>query len=475
MGATGESRRKVTASGYGPAWSPDGRRLAVVSERTTLPPTTRGASSRLSIVDAASGTARQVTALDAMGPSWSPDGRWIAFWGLREGSFQRDLWIVPSDASVEGAEAAQALTDDAAVDWSPLWAPDGKWLYLGSSRGGTFNLWRLPIDPATGRPRGEAEPVTAPSSWAGPLSVARDGRTFLFVDRNAETSLERAPLDLRGRRLSAPPAEVIRGSFEFRDQCLSPDGQWIVFTNEDLPQHLHLVRADGTGYRQLTDGPDRNRQPSWSPDGHRLAFQTTRGHSSLAVLGADGSGWQAVPVSRPVSWPVWSPDGRTIAFIDVDRGGVLLDVGSGLAAPTERLLPEIEPDLLFWPRSWSPDGRLLAGLGFRHAGIAEGQYVWSGTTAGYRLLRGLGARALDTTTVKGAPMFVDSGHYVYTDEVRLYLAHLSGAQTLLHEALPGHWLDTPTPSRDGRWLTWIDRADESDIWLMTLEEAATTE
>lgn len=468
MGATGESRRRVTDSGYAPAWSPDGGRLAVVSERLLIV-TSRNTTSRLAIVEVASGTARELTErLDAMGPSWSPDGSRIAFWGLREGTFQRDLWTVASDGSESSPDRAVALTDDPAVDWGPVWSPDGDWLYFASSRGGTFNLWRLPIDPAGGRPRGAPEPVTAPSSWVGPLSIARDGRRFLFVDRNAETTLQRAPLDLARRRLAAPPAPVLEGSFELREQTLSPDGQWIVFTNEDLPQHLHLVRADGTGYRQLTDGPDRNRQGGWSPDGRRLVFQTTRGASSLAVLGADGSGWQSVPVGFGASFPVWSPDGGTIAVYDGDRGGVLLDLAAGLAAPVERPLPEIEPGVLFDPRSWSPDGRLLLGNG-RRSGRITGYYLSSIATGSYQTLRSLAET--DITPFSRFPSFVGGDQYAYQDGPRLYLADLSGdAPTLLHEARPGHTLDFLSASRDGRWLTWIDSADESDIWLMTLEE-----
>jgi Tol biopolymer transport system component len=473
MGATGESLRRVTDFGYAPAWSPDGRQLAVVSEALDLP-TSRQSTSRLSIVEVASGTARHLTdRFDAMGPTWSPDGRRIAIWGLRGDTFQRDLWTLAADGSETSPERPVTLTDDPAVDWAPAWSPTGNWLYFASSRGGTFNFWRVRVDSANGRLLGAPEPVTAPSSWAGPLSVARDGRRFAFVDRNSETTLVRAPLDLANRRLAAPPTAVIEGSFEFREQSLSPDGQWIAFTNEDLPQHLHLVRADGSGYRQLTDGPDRNRQASWSPDGRRLVFQTSRGDSPLAVIGADGSGWQSVPVSSSVSEPQWSPDGETITFFDTERGGGLLDLRAGLAAPAERSLPEIEPGLLFWPLSWSPDGRLLGGVALRDGNL-EGQYVASVATGEYRRLRHSSATLGSATlSFDGAPIFIDAERYLYVDGRGLYLGDLAGGATeLLHEALPGHTLSSPTPSRDGRWLTWIDRADESDIWLMTLEEPA---
>ncbi len=474
MGATGEARRRVTDFGHAPAWSPDGRRIAVVSAVFEVPHSSPG-NSLLSVVEIDSGGARGLAeGFDAMSPAWSPDGRRIAFWGIRTDSFQRDLWSVAADGSESSPERPMALTDDAAVDWAPVWSPAGDWLYFGSSRGGTFNFWRLPVDPANGRPRGALEPVTVPSSWAGPLALAGDGRRFVFVDRNAETMLLRAPLDLGRGRLAAPPVPVLGGSFELHDQRLSPDGEWVVFANADLPQHLHLVRADGSGYRQLTEGPDRNRQATWSPDGRRLAFQTSRGDSSLAVVAADGSGWQSVPSSFPVVFPIWSPDGTTIAVFSADQGCVLLDLGAGLGAPVERTLPEIEPGVRFGPMSWSPEGRLLGGLAKVPTRGAQDQYVLTVETGEYRVLRRV-TRAETPRGFDGAPIFVDSERYVYVDGAALYLGDLAGGTpTLLHEALPGHLLSSVSPSRDGRWLTWIDRADESDIWLMTLEEHSTS-
>ena len=97
-----------------------------------------------------SGERRRVTEHDAMAPAWSPDGRRIAFWGLRESRFQRDLWSVAADGSELAESAAVALLDDPALDWAPVYSGDGRWLYFASTRGGTFNLWRLAIDPASG-------------------------------------------------------------------------------------------------------------------------------------------------------------------------------------------------------------------------------------------------------------------------------------------------------------------------------------
>ena len=59
------------------------------------------------------------------------------------------------------------VTQDPAVDWNPVWAPDGKSLYFLSNRDGVMNLWRVPIDEATGKTLGPAERERLPAREVG--------------------------------------------------------------------------------------------------------------------------------------------------------------------------------------------------------------------------------------------------------------------------------------------------------------------
>ena len=47
----------------------------------------------------------------------------------------------------------------------------------------------------------------------------------------------------------------------------------------------------------------------------------------------------------------------------------------------------------------------------------------------------------------------------------------TGAERMVAESAVLH-IEAPNWTPDGRWLTWIERADESDIWLVTLDEPA---
>src|SRR5262249_7021037 len=152
-------------------------------------PLDRSYTSELWSVEVASGTKRKLYDGDAVQPSVSPHGLRIAFWGLPHGS-QRDIFTIPR-AGLKAGEKPVAVTDDAPVDWNPLWSPDGRLLYSGSNRGGTLNLWRIAIDEASGKPLGRPEPLTTPSRWSGFFSVSGDGKQIAYLALNPMTSIEK--------------------------------------------------------------------------------------------------------------------------------------------------------------------------------------------------------------------------------------------------------------------------------------------
>jgi hypothetical protein len=62
--------------------------------------------------------------------------------------------------------------------------------------------------------------------------------------------------------------------------------------------------------------------------------------------------------------------------------------------------------------------------------------------------------------------------YASNQAISLYDLDRAGEPELLYAPRPGRSLTNVEASRDGRWLTWIERADESDIWLLTLDDGA---
>ena len=80
--------------------------------------------------------------------------------------------------------------------------------------------------------------------------------------------------------------------------------------------------ADGSNQRRLTNNGYSDEAPSWSPDGHSIAFTSDRdGNTEIYVMNADGSNQRRLTNNGYSDEdPSWSPDSRSIAFTS-DRSG----------------------------------------------------------------------------------------------------------------------------------------------------------
>ena len=250
MGRTGESVRRITDSGYNPAWSPDATKIVyaidIANREHVLG---RMHVSELWTVVVATGEKRRIFEGDAVQPSWSPHGLRIAFWntyGTRKG--QRDIWTISADG-----EGALPVTSDPAVDWNPVWSADGRFLYFSSDRGGPMNLWRVSIDEKSGKVLGSLQPLTAPSSSAGLMSLSANGRLLAYTSFANSETMQRIAFDPTTATVLGEPVTVVAGSRLFTWPSPSPDGRWLAFASMAPQLDIFISRADGSGIRQLTN------------------------------------------------------------------------------------------------------------------------------------------------------------------------------------------------------------------------------
>ena len=119
-----------TDQGPAPQISPDGTKLAFMSDRS--------GTMEIWAADAGGKNARQLTAVGNAGtPRWSPDSKAIAFDASRKNG--SSIYSV----SLEGGEA-RLLTADDFDNRCPSWSRDGKWIYFASRRTGRFEVWKAP-------------------------------------------------------------------------------------------------------------------------------------------------------------------------------------------------------------------------------------------------------------------------------------------------------------------------------------------
>ena len=457
MNSDGSNVTKLTEAGSNPAWSPDGREVAFADDltwdyeaRSTYP-----SASHLSAVDIVTHARRLITEHDAVQPNWSPHGWRLAFWGEQRGG-HRDIWTVAST----GGEPIP-VTDDAYIDWNPIWSTDGEQLYFLSNRGGEMNLWRVAIDESSGRLRGAPEPATLPSNNCQHVSLARNGNALIYGQTTRSENLWSVPFDPARGEVTGAATPLTQGLKRYTMVSLAPDKKSFVYLARGEPQQdLFTAELNGTPLRRLTDDAAQDIVPRWSPDGNWIAFLSDRsGKYEIWKIHPDGTGLTQMTFEpgRDVIAPVWSPDSRRLLYQVRNVNSYLIDADRpGTEQKPEALAGQAPPGFIGW--DWSPDGAYLAG--WQHS-QGWGIVVYSFATHRY-----------EHVSEKGAfPVWLnDSQRLIFREGGDLYLFdRRRGTPQQIHSLKGSRDIGTHLISRDNRQIYFTDVSNEADIWLLSLK------
>jgi Tol biopolymer transport system component len=363
------------------------------------------------------------------------------------------------------------VTNDAALDWSPAWSPDGKYLYFSSDESGNSHLWRVPIDERSGRVLGPRQAVTTGGGAAlrAHVNVSRNGKHIAYVEQViANDTIEKVPFDAATGQVTGLPTPLSKDARPARHPEPSPDGRWISYMSWGKQEDIFLVRRDGTGQRQLTNDEFKDRIPRWSPDGSSIAFYSNRsGKFQMWTIHPDGSGLEQLThysgAGRGVVRTVWSPDGRRVAIYVPEDGMSIIELdNSGHIRGTFPIPPPNDPDEIFDVWSWSPDGRWLAGSRRQlSSGIDIGVAIYDLEKHEYQTLTDFGTLPI---------WFKDSRRLLYDSKGQIFVVDRISRKAEKVFAYPPHtiWNLGQFPP-DERSLYFGVLTREADIWLMTLK------
>jgi eukaryotic-like serine/threonine-protein kinase len=395
----GSGERKVAArnpaipSAGGPAWSPDGRVIAVGVGSTS--------AYGVSIFDVEGGREKALgsqhwSAVDRL--AWLPDGsglimdaydsssgQWVQLWELTYpggearritndlssyndvGGITTDshtlvtmryepassVWIAPAGDPGRGKQIASSSDGYDGIG-GLAWTLDGKLIYF-SAAGGNPDFWIMQADGGHARPL-----ATGPGYKVSP-SACSDGRTIIFASLGAIWRIDTDGGKLR--QLAQCPM--------WGDPSCSPDSKSVVFSSVQSGKWiLWKVSIDGGNPTVLTDLESRN--PTVSPDGKWIACiyyadKANYDHRKIAIIPFEGGppakivDFQRASVS-PLSLDgglKWTPDGHALTYLDFRKGASNI-WRQPLDGGPPKQLTDFDKGGQVLSFAWSRDGRQLA-------------------------------------------------------------------------------------------------------------------
>ena len=215
------------------------------------------------------GSARRLTA-DRISrqPAWSPDGKQIAHVKIDVSS--SDLWVMEANGGSphQLTQSYNPLVSRNNWAWRPVWWPDqSRLLYLTEEGSNDLMLWQVGLD-------------------------GKNRRPFLTVP-DGDGGLDMPSMTPDGKRLAL-----------------------VSYRGPGLRSQVWTYALPSGPLRQLTETEEGAYDPTWSPDGTRIAYVVrSKGHHDLWVMRPDGSDARQVTSDGACRAPCWSPDGQWLAYV----------------------------------------------------------------------------------------------------------------------------------------------------------------
>jgi len=474
------------------AWSPDGRSIAISR--------IAGADSGIYLISPTGGPERKLATRSVVTwygneISWSPDSEHLAY--LDHPADAAELVIQLYLLSMDTLEKTRVETNCNSAA-SPAYSPRGTflaWVCEDTQLSSSLRLLRLKD--------GNQTQLLARAELIGGLAWSSDERRIVFSSESNfgalwETSLSRPsqieilPVghdasDLAARPqspglayvqgstnvniwrldlLTSPPQarKLVTSSREELSPAISPDGSRIAFqSTRSGEREIWVCDADGSNAQQLTHfGLSSTGTPRWSPDGKLIAFDArVGGEANVYIVDPHGGAPRKLSIDlRGNSLPSWSHDGKWIYFVNGDdaynptvwrvssNGGHAVQIAKrGATFPLE-----------------SPDGQYVY--------FARDKELWRAKTDGSTEEKVAGMPELNFLGDEWFPF--GSGIYFLSHPNGKTVINLFDLQTrrvrpifTLDQPMP-YWIGGMPVSKDGKFML-IPQVDQASSDLMLIE------
>ena len=364
--ATGELKRLTFDDGneHLDAWSRDGKWIYYSSTSRDI-----GGMNDIFRVSADGGTPMQVSAdrfVNEFFAAPSPDGQTIAFSARGNASAQwwrkghshldeAEIWTLRLGATA----VYEKISGGGAREVWPMWSADGRSIYYVSDRSGAQNIW---VRPAGGQPKQVTQFKDGRVLWP---DISYDGRMIVFERNFGVWKLDPAngqASEVKITKHGAPPVPVVEHlslNNQFQDLALSPDGKKVAFVARG--EVFAASAKDGGDAARVTHSYARESQIDWLPDSKRIVYVSERDGAAHLFL-YDFSTDSETQLTRDAlgdGGPRISPDGKQLAFLRDGRELHVMDLDSkqdrtvakGYLGRGQRAI------------AWSPDSKWLAYVG----------------------------------------------------------------------------------------------------------------
>ena len=226
--------------------------------------------------------------------AWRPDGGKLLFVTNRDGTYE--LYTMNPDGSSQ-----TRITNNTLADWGGTYSPDGTKIYFFRTISGTDEIFVMNAN-------GAGEVRLTNNAWHDVLPVMTpDGTKIVFdTDRNGATRGANYDIYVMNPDGSSQ-VQLTTGSGREWFHAVSPNGQLIAYTQDN---HLRLMNIDGSNQRAITTPSGyQDKQPSFSPDGTKIAFASNRdGNWEIYIMNLDGSGQTRITNNTTKDeYPAWRP------------------------------------------------------------------------------------------------------------------------------------------------------------------------